>query len=323
MKKLFPIFLLPILLSSCATMLNGYYTDVRVHAHPGDVVTYKNERGVTDTAYLLKNDTYIFPALRAKKPLEVSVISDTSRQDLTVKWIYSGAYYLNLYPTYGLGMLVDAMSPKRFGYPTSIYPYRPVRKGYLQVRPFTPGVVSITVQPPIVMGYFLNPESFDFSGNVLGGGLGVNYCYKKATFLSGDIAGATAWKGRRGRYVENANGGYRRQDFYWISLALRNHHAFGRLDLGYGLSGSWQRCRESDVYDYYNRKDEKVLVREETPLTLGLAAAINFRLTNEFCVGFNYQPQFLNISGNGATAAYSHISSVGFFWRFSVAKQKR
>jgi len=154
MKRLSPLLFLPCLLSSCASMLNGYYTEVHVHANPGDVVTYKNERGVTDTAYLQKNGAYIFPVLRAKTPLEVSVISDTGRQDLTVKWTYSRAYYFNVYPLYGLGMLIDASSPKRFGYPAGIYPYTQARKGYMQVRPYLPGSLTLTLQPPLYDGIF-------------------------------------------------------------------------------------------------------------------------------------------------------------------------
>ncbi len=323
MKRLFPLFLLPVLINSCATILNGYYTDVRVHAKPGDVVTYKNERGVVDTANDLRRGIYVFPALRARKPLAVSVISDTSRYDLNVKWTYSTAYYANIYPTYGLGMLVDASSPKRFGYPRHIYPHRTAHKGYMKVQPIEASQVWLTFQPPFLMGYFINPQSFDFSGNVLGSAVGVNYCYKQATFFSGEVAVAAARNGGRRRYPGSANGGYHRQDFSWISLAARHHHAFGRLDLGYGLSASWQRCSEFDVYNYNSHKNEVVLLREESPLTIGLAAAVNFRVMNEFCVGFNYQPQFLAITGNGALPAYSHIASAGFFWRFCVVKPRR
>jgi len=168
------------------------------------------------------------------------------------------------------------------------------------------------------MGYFLNPQRYDFSGNVLGLGVGANYCYKKAAFFSGELAGATAKRGRTGRYGENANGGYREQDFKWISLAALHHHAVGRLDFGYGLSGAWQYCRESEVYDYNNRDDERLVLREANQLTIGLATSVNFRLTNDFCVGFNYQPQFLSLAGNGAVIAYSHLASTGFFWRLPI-----
>lgn len=322
MKKIISLFFPVLALSSCATVFNGYYTDVRVHARRGDVVTYKNERGVVDTAHVMEDGTHILPVLRGKNPLELSVITDTGRQDITVKHNYSWLFYANIYPAYGVGMLVDCFSPKRFSYPSNIYPYSDVSKGYQTVRPMLPTKVSLTFMPPFISCYFLNPERFDFGGNVLGTGLGANYYYAKKSFFSGELVAGT-WRitNADDYWPENRSSVKHRKGLSWVTVAARHHHLLGRLDLGYGLAGSWQNCREFDQYYYRRELQYDTMLRRANFVTLGGSFSVNLRLTNSWYVGVTYQPQILSLTGGGAVVGYSHTVNTGFFWRFPVRRR--
>ena len=116
MRKLLLIIipLMP-LINSCATILNS-------PAQRIDIITNKHADVAINGAVLANvNKRTKIIALRDIRPVEFSVFNDTLSKQLVLGSRNSTAYWLNLYPSLGLGMLIDKDSPKRYAYPKRVY----------------------------------------------------------------------------------------------------------------------------------------------------------------------------------------------------------
>ncbi len=58
---------------------------------------------------------------RSKDSLKITTINSDLTKEIFLKSRTSFAYWLNIYPSYGLGMLVDKNSPNRYSYPKTIF----------------------------------------------------------------------------------------------------------------------------------------------------------------------------------------------------------
>jgi hypothetical protein len=324
MKRLFPVLLLPFMLSSCAILFNGTHTPVRVHAKSGEVVTLTNDSGVTDAGTFLPGGVYTFSALRGKHVLEVSVKTDTSERSFLLRPSESWVFYLNLLQPYAIGMMFDVLSPKRYSYPENIYltPYTRAgkKRGYETIAARKRGDVSVTFMPPLVQAYLLKPVGYDFSGNVLGSGLGANYSYTDNSFFSAECIAATAWITYSEPYYENSNNATRMENLTWVALAARHHHALGRFDLGYGVSLTWQHANEKYDYGRSSTDPNYWLVRENDYFTIGGSFSGNYRLSKSVYLGVNYQPQILSLTPYGAALTHAFAANAGLFWRVPISK---
>ncbi|MBX2906710.1 MAG: hypothetical protein KF744_11770 [Taibaiella sp.] len=325
MKRLFwTILLLPFLLSSCATIFNGTHTPVRVHSKLGEIVTFTNDSAVVDTGWVLPDGVHQFSALRGRNPITVEIKGDTTTQKFLLRATDSWVYYLNLMQPYAIGMIIDLFSPKRYTYPSDVYP-KPTKKkgyrmGYTTVPSLKKGDVSLTFLPPILNAYMLKPVDYDFSGNVLGAGLGANYSYSDKSFFSAECIAATAWITYPEPYYEHSNNATRKENLMWVALAARHHHALGRFDLGYGVSLTWQHANEKYDYGRSYTDPNYGLVRENNYFTLGGSFSANYRLSRSVYLGINYQPQILSFTLDGAALTSAHTANAGLFWRVPIPK---
>lgn len=323
MKKIIPFCLAAMLLSSCAMMFNGSYTPVKVHAKPGEMVTFTSDSGVVDTGKLLSAGVHEFSALRGKYPIAVEIKGDTGSQNFLLRATDSWVYYLNLFQPYCIGMIVDLFTPKRYSYPAHVYPNpartKGYRKGYETIAPPKKSDISITFVPPLISAYLLQPVEYSFSGNVLGSGIGANYSYADKSFLSAECVAATAWITYREPYYANSNNATRKENLLWVALSARHHHILGRFDIGYGVALTWQNCNERFDYGSVSADRNYGLVREDNFFTAGGSFSANYRISRAFYAGVNYQPQLLSFTRNGAALVGSHAFCTGFFWRIPLS----
>ncbi|WP_400079916.1 hypothetical protein [Winogradskyella sp. R77965] len=110
MKKIILLLYLCLILNSCATLLNGRTTKVKIYAPEGTTIVYKESHET-----LNEGKAEIFPE-RSKDTLRFTVENDSITTTFSFRRKISPLIYLNLPYTYGLGVLVDLTNHKRFTY---------------------------------------------------------------------------------------------------------------------------------------------------------------------------------------------------------------
>lgn len=110
MKKLTLFLLIILTLTSCATILNGKKTVVKISADNESKIVFEK-----DTISINKKEIIIYPN-RSKKPLKIIVLKDSLSQDFYFNRKLSSLFALNFFNNYGIGILVDLTNNKRFTY---------------------------------------------------------------------------------------------------------------------------------------------------------------------------------------------------------------
>jgi len=117
MKNFFKIVLLlgslPVV--SCVSIMEPATTNVRI-------VRNKVSKLVVNQDTLSGEGTENFiQVMRSNAPLSLSVFNDSVSKSVSVEPVNAFAYYMNIPCNYGLGMLIDKHTPKRYVYPRTIY----------------------------------------------------------------------------------------------------------------------------------------------------------------------------------------------------------
>jgi len=113
-KKLGILLIISISLSSCATLLNRKKTILKVSTDTESKIVFNK-----DTIFTNQKESTLRP-LRSKKTIKISVLKDSLKQDFYLRPKLSSIFWLNAY-TYGLGMLLDLSSNKRFTYKHNLH----------------------------------------------------------------------------------------------------------------------------------------------------------------------------------------------------------
>ena len=113
-KKLGIFLLISISLSSCASLLNNKKTVVKISTDAGSTIIFNK-----DTLFTNQKKSTI-RALRSKETIKISVFKDSLKQDFYLEPKLSSIFWLNAY-TYGLGMLIDLSSNRRFTYKHNLH----------------------------------------------------------------------------------------------------------------------------------------------------------------------------------------------------------
>lgn len=110
MKKTILFLIIILTLNSCATILNGKKTIVKISADKESKIVFEK-----DTIPINKKEIIIYPN-RSKKPLKIIVLKDSLSQDFYFNRKISSLFALNFFNNYGIGILVDLTNNKRFTY---------------------------------------------------------------------------------------------------------------------------------------------------------------------------------------------------------------
>lgn len=113
-KKLGIFVLISITLSACATLLNREKTILKISSDTESIIVFQK-----DTIFTNQKQSTIRP-LRSKKTIKISVLKDSLKQDFYLEPKLSSILWLNAY-AFGLGMLIDLSSNKRFTYKHNLH----------------------------------------------------------------------------------------------------------------------------------------------------------------------------------------------------------
>lgn len=308
---LVPVFLIN---CSCATLFNSRTQRI-------DIITNKKAQVGINGEILVNTDnrTKII-ALRDVRPVEISVFNDTMSKHLVIDSRTSIAFWLNLYPSLGLGMLIDKDSPKRYAYPkrvyvdmtnslNSYYRYNPyIRKGTLYFNSSFPWVNSFLLKP-------LEENSTKSHTGFMGIMAGLDYYYKTNRYVNMSFSGVMDFI-----FLFPAPIDFVGEVDFMSSLyaSLSSNYRIKRFSVGYGVSFS------KNIWDhrYYQRQDPPLPVRDpvtKTDYSIGLIFPLYCEIGEYFKIGLLYRPSFLTIRPV-TKFKYEHLINMDFAWRIPIIK---
>src|SRR3954463_7568514 len=115
--KLFLLLFGTLSLTSCATILNGRATYVKLTViSPSPSVVVKDHDTIKATC-----EPVTVVTERSKKPLRLTVLNDSVSKNIFIKSRTSFAFWLNAYPGLWPGFIIDWKRPDRYAYPRRLY----------------------------------------------------------------------------------------------------------------------------------------------------------------------------------------------------------
>ncbi|MEZ4995859.1 MAG: hypothetical protein R2824_35915 [Saprospiraceae bacterium] len=297
-----------LLCSSCATLFNPRTERIDIiTTEPARIVVFQDTFHQIDQRARLQ-------VPRSMQPLRVEVITDSVSNDFFIGSKNSFAYWINIYFNYGLGMLIDSDSPKRYSYPSLVY-IDPLQAngqyhlidpdGHLNqwhARLYLPYLNFFHLQPD------REPDSKSLAG-FWGIAAGLDFYHQPNQFAELILSAESGFSFPFPAPVD-FSGEYQVADSWHISLS--NLHQSGRFSLGYGLSYSRNTWR----FMFSDRFDPPPPTREPAVVTtdaLGLNLPVYYQTGRHFYFSFLYRPSFLRFSDSQPNA-YEHLISLGFGW---------
>jgi len=302
------------LTNSCATLLNSKTKRIDIITNTPAKVTLNNQ-----TLENVNNRTK-FIALRDIRPVKFSVYNDSVIKNITLDSKNSFAYWMNIYPSLGLGMLVDKDKPKRYTYPSRVYVDMTNNDSkFTTYYPFyRKGSVVLHVSLPHINGFLLKPIGEDSTMRSLGFWgikLGINYFHNKNQFLDLSVSAVSDFFAPFPGAID-IWGEYDLMTSIYSSFS--NNHRIGRFSLGYGLSFS----KNTWDHRYYDRFNAPPPLREpfkKSEYILGFIFPIYHQFGEYFFMGLIYRPTFLKVHPE-TQLVYEHLISFDFAWKFNLTK---
>ena len=95
-------------MTSCATIINKPYKNVKVHTTESSRIVHRN-----DTIKTVNNRANMW-AERKNENLSFVAMTDSVTKTIEIKPRNSFLWWANIYPSFGIGMLIDKNNPKRY-----------------------------------------------------------------------------------------------------------------------------------------------------------------------------------------------------------------
>lgn len=312
--RLFTLFYFLISMTSCATLLNSRTKRI-------DIITNAPAKVILNNKPLESvNNRTKFIALRDIRPINITVYNDTLSKDIVIDSKNSFAYWLNIYPTMGLGLLVDKEKPKRYTYPSRVYIdmtnnelkytsyYSFYRRGSFVLHLSLPHINSFLLKP-------IGEDSTRKSTGFWGIKFGINYFHNKNQFLDLSVSAVSDFFAPFPGAID-IWGEYDLMTSIYSSFS--NNHKIGRFSLGYGLSFS----KNTWDHRYYDRFNAPPPLREpfkKSEYVLGFIFPIYRQCGEYFSLGLIYRPSILKVYPI-TKLDYEHLISVDFAWKFNLNK---
>ena len=313
MKQILYILIVPILMSSCATIVNQPYKYVTVHTTEPSTIIYRR-----DTINTIDNKVHL-KVERKKETLSIVAATDSLTKTIRIESRNSFMYWANILNC-GTGMLVDMKNPKRYSYPDKIYinSADKIDRYYLYGKANNKGELYLHLSPPPSICLFqMTPENEGIKVHV---GLekfavGLDYYHSKNQFIhlgvskvvSGGDFSLKIYKS------ELINSDY---------ICLSNNYKIGRFSIGYGLSyakNTWEYEKWEWGHLFFIPVPVTVESAKKNHNAFGLIFPGYFQLGEYFYVGVVYRPTFYrpNVMDK---FSYEHLISVDFAWKIRLKK---
>lgn len=306
MNRIILVILIGFIFPSCATILNRGVQKISI--------TTSNEIKIVSLDNSLKffGNKNSFYVERSKNLLKIDLQIDTIQQTFFLKSHNSFAYWVNIYFNYGIGMLVDKETPKRYAFPKMTYLHR--QDSNIVASRFAPtikGTINWHIALPHVNFFYVaEQKGYRNSGGFWGVESGLDYFYKDDRFVSVYGGAATdffvpvpAAVDIRGEFQSSTG----------IFVNARNNHRIGSFDLGYGISYSRLYWRKT------NNIDSTFIPETKKNSAFGLSFSSSYRFGKLFQLGLLYQPYFLRIDSR-VGVGYQHQISIELVWKIPVRR---
>jgi len=328
LPRLLLLLLLPLCLSSCATIFNRKEYKLKIYAYENNVKAKVNDSVYTLPAYV--------KVKRSKENLAVQFITDSLTRNVTIKssvnpeFIYGNLAFLQFAPA---GYIADCFTDKRFYYgrkllfkswdTTTVFTppiFSGVKKYFAQKYPVQKGQVNMSISIPYINGFYMQPqgEGVRMNAGFFGLSAGLEYYYKENTFAKITIASAIDFDFFIPVPIEG-DGPY--QSTRNFNISLTNNHKLSRFVLGYGVSyakNTWQ-YHTGNGFDETFGTIMPTPSRKEVSESLGLSFNAYHQFTKDFFMGVVYNPTFYDVSPSGQFN-YQHIISLDLMWKVRLWK---
>ena len=312
MRQVLFILIASILLSSCATIMNQPYKNVKVYTTEASRIIYRHDTIKT------KNNKANLWVERKKELLSIVAITDSITKTIEVKPRNSFMYWSNI-PYFGIGMLVDMKNPKRYSYPKRIYinSADTISKYYHYSQSDNKGELHLHLSLPYINSFSLKPQNEARKANTgfWGLSIGLDYYHSNNQFVNLGTSGVLDFFLPTLGAVDLI-GEHELMNSWYISLS--NNHKLRRFSVGYGLSygkNTWS-------LGYSDWGDPPPPTRD--PVTkshnaFGLIFPTYFQCSEHFNIGVVYRPTFYrpNLTDK---FSYEHLISIDFAWKISIKK---
>jgi len=310
-----------VFMTSCATIINKPYKNVTIYTTEPSKIVYKR-----DTVYTKNNKAYLL-VLRDKENLSIKAITDSITKTIDVKSRNSFWYWANIYPSFGLGMLIDRDNPERYSYPKRIYinSADTINKYYGYSQSDKKGELYLHLSLPHINSFNLKPQNEGRKVNTGFWGLlvGLDYYHRNNQFINLDASGVMDFFVPVPGAVD-IWGEYESMSSMYVSLS--NNYKIQRFSIGYGLSfvrNNWSFSDNGGKYEY-DEQGEIIPSLIKDPISknyfaFGFVFPAYFQFGEYFNIGVIYRPTFFrpNLTDK---FAYEHLISIDFAWKIRIKK---
>lgn len=295
--------------TSCATLLNRKYTNVRIITEkPGEIT-------VNDLSIKTRPEGIDFPAERKNEPLVIHYLSDSTEKIFTVNSINSFAYFANIFTNYGIGMLIDKDNPRRYGYPRqAIISCKPEDIVPRRFNPFVPaGSLYWHFSIPYYNNFYLQPlnEGVRQSAGFWGIATSVEYAHSRNQSLAVS-AGAAMDFFLPVLVAVDYSGEWKSAATTYLSLAYKQYYK--RFNAGLGIHVS----RHFWNYNYSGFGDAPPPTRPTVRLSHRIAGPLvsaGWQLGKHTWAALSYKPAMVRFD---LPYAYEHVISLEFGSRITL-----
>ena len=300
------------LLASCASLTNHEWTKSTIYTTEPTRIVFRN-----DTIKTLKNKAKL-TLERKNTQIEIIAITDSLKKKVTFNPINSLAYWANIPYNFGIGMLKDRTSHKRYSYPKNIYlnSSDTINRHFSYEQGNNKGQLLLDLSLSHINSFQLTPENEGTKSNTgfWGISVGFDYFHSKNQYVNLSFSAVSDFFVPVPAAVDIV-GEYELMSSAYLSLS--NNYKIKRFSLGYGLSyveNTW------DLGNY--GEDKTVPTRESVKKTnnaFGLIFSSYFQATPHFYIGVIYRPTFLRLDIE-PTFKYEHLISIDFAWKIRLKK---
>lgn len=305
-KKNAILFLITIqIFSSCASILNTPVQKISISTDKNIQLLSIENVGIQKSNVRTRNATHIFYVERSKDTLKVNLKVDSTKQSIYLAPKKSFAYWFNIYSNYGIGLLVDNHSIKRYAY--SAKNYLSIKDSSIYRQRFAPiqkGTTMLSFSFPFTTIFNVSTNDKQFkSVGFLGVEAGVEYFYKQKKYVSIHVGAATD------QFAEHLGVGYF-ESATTMYTSIRNNRLIGSFDLGYGIHFSQLQWNKQTVGDTI--QINQTLKKRG----LGLSLSVHYRIGDHVGIGVLYQPVLFNT--NSPVFKYQHFINLNLAWKLPL-----
>jgi hypothetical protein len=305
-KIIFTFWIVSVLMTSCATIVNRPYKYVTVHTtEPGKIIYGQDTINTIDNKVQLKVE-------RNDKPLSIVATTDSLTKSINIESEYSIMYWANICFNCGIGMLIDMKSPKRYSYPDRIYinPADAKEDYSIYGQANNKGELYLHLSLPLINSLLMMPgnEGTKVKAGIGGVTAGLDYYHSKKQFIHADISGLSGGFTLKDSKLESMTSDY---------ISFSNNHKIGRFAIGYGFSfakNTWNEYYLSSWLLFVPAK-----ISEKSHYALGLIFPGYFQLGEYFNIGIVYRPTFYRPDMPGKFV-YEHLISIDLALKIRLKK---